>query len=220
MTVASMLSAAVAEARGVRQNWLGPEHYLLAILKANTVAAEMLAELGIDYWVARDHIRSIKSVNGRRLRYIEAKGTRTNPAAHEVSGWAEGFAAGRGLRKAAPEDWLLAIIYTDQGAVRSIFDARGVTGVQVVSALRARGVPVPDVEPEVEPEWKGVHTIDVPAIERQAVVDVLNARYPVKPGCRWGFNYWGAGRKTIRFLAEADVDLDGIVAEIRRGVKA
>ncbi len=106
-----MLDKAAEEARRLRQNWLGPEHYLLAVLAEPSIATEIMAEVGVTHDSLAAELGRIKTVNGRRIRYIESKGITTNPASHNVRGWAKGFAAASGRERPTPEDWLLSIVY-------------------------------------------------------------------------------------------------------------
>jgi ATP-dependent Clp protease ATP-binding subunit ClpA len=144
-----VLRKAFEEARHMRQNWLGPEHYLLAVLAAPSIATETMAELGVTHDPLQARLASImRTVNGRRIRYIESKGITTNPAAHGVSGWAKGFAAASGRERPTPEDWLLAIVYRDHGVVGSVLREFGVSATAAVDALRRRGLKTPDFEPQ------------------------------------------------------------------------
>ena len=43
----AVLDKAAKQAIQLRQNWLGPEHYLLAILSESSIATDAMAELGI-----------------------------------------------------------------------------------------------------------------------------------------------------------------------------
>lgn len=212
------MDKAADEARRVRQNWLGPEHYLLAVLAEPSIATETMAELGVTHdRLATKFGRIMKTVNGRRIRYIESKGITTNPAAHGVSGWAKGFAAASGRERPTPEDWLLSIVYYDDSAVASALHDLGVAAAAVVDAIRRRGLKTPDFEPEEHRPWRGLRTTEVARSEWKAVVDVLNEKHPPGSEWRWGFNSRKDRPGKIQFVAEEGIDLEAIVADARAG---
>ncbi len=72
------------------------------------------------------------------------EGLSTNRAAHEVMGWALGFAAASGVAQPEPADDLLATLYT--GAVAGHLDTLGVSAGAVMDLLRRRGVRAPGAE--------------------------------------------------------------------------
>jgi ATP-dependent Clp protease ATP-binding subunit ClpA len=212
------LDKAAEEARRLRQNWLGPEHYLLAVLAEPSVATETMAELGVTYdRLAPEFGRMMKFVNGRRVRYIEAKGITTNPAAHNVSGWAKGFAGASARERPTSEDWLLSIVYCGDSVVASALHNFGVSAAAVVDAIRRRGLKTPDFEPEEHRPWRGPRTTEVARSEWQAVVDLLNEKHPPGSAWRWGFNSRKDRPGKIQFAAEEGIDLEAIVAEARAG---
>jgi len=210
------LDKAAEEARRLRQNWLGPEHYLLAVLGEPCIATETMAELGVTHDRLATEFGKMKTVNGRRIRYIESKGITTNPASHDVHGWAKGFAAASGRERPTPEDWLLAIVYYDDGVV-SALHGLGVSAAAVVDAIRRRGVKTPAFEPEEYRPWRGPRTTEVARSEWQAMVDVLNEKHPAGSEWRWGFNSREDRPGKIQFMAEEGIDLDAIVAEACAG---
>jgi ATP-dependent Clp protease ATP-binding subunit ClpA len=212
-----VLSKAAQEARRLRQNWLGPEHYLLALLAEPSIATEVLAALNVTHERLAAQLSGLKTVNGRRIRYVESKGIMTNPAAHAVTGWAKGYAAARGRKRPTPEDWLLAIVYRDPSLVASILHELGVSGAVVVKALRRRGVKTPEFEPAAYRPWRGRRALEVARSEWRAVVDVLSAKHPPGSEWQWGFNSRNDRAGRVQFSAEDGIDLDAIVAEARAG---
>jgi len=156
-----VLSKAPEEARRLGQDWVGPEHYLLALLAEPSIATEALAALHVTHERIAEQLSRLRTVNGRRIRYIESKGITTNPAAHAVRGWAKGYAAASGRKRPTPEDWLLAIVYCDPSLVASILHDLGVSAADTVDALRRRGVKTPDSEPEVYRPWRGHRQVEV-----------------------------------------------------------
>jgi ATP-dependent Clp protease ATP-binding subunit ClpA len=212
-----VISKAANEARGLRQNWLGPCHYLLAVLAEPSTATEAMAELGVTHDRFAQALGRLNIVNGRRVRFSKSKGTTTNPAAHDVSGWAMGFAAAFGRRQPSPEDWLLAVVYHDSGVVGSVLDGLGVSAALITDALHRRGVKVPDFEPEVHRPWRGLHTVEVARSEWRAVLDALQEKHPPGSEWRWGFNSRRDRPGKIQFIAEEGIDLEAIVAKATGG---
>jgi hypothetical protein len=208
-----VLGKAAVESRRLRQNWLGPEHYMLALLSEPGIATDAMAELGITYEKLSLQFGAMKTVTGRRIRYIESKGTATNPRAHDVSGWAMGFAAASGRQEPLLEDWLLAIVYANRGIVGSALNELGVSAADVVAALRRRGVKTPDFDAEEHRPWRDGHTVEVARSDWQAVVDLLSQKYPPGSEWRWGFNSRKDRPGKIQFSAEAGIDLEALVEE-------
>lgn len=211
----AMLGKASNEARRLRQNWLGPEHYLLAVLAEPSIAREVMAELGLSYEGLTARLGSLRTVNGRRTRYIESKGVKTNPAAHDVSGWAKGFAAASGRTSPTPEDWILAIVYENHGVIGSVMHELSISAADVIGAARRRGVKTPDFEPEEYRPWRNPREVEVHKSEWQAVVDLLGRKHPPGSELQWGFNSRNDRPGKIQFLGEEGIDLEAIVAEAR-----
>ena len=212
-----MIAKAAEEARHLRQNWLGPEHLLLAVLAEPSIATEIMADLGVTHDGLAAQFGGMKTVNGRRIRYIESKGVQVNPAAHKVSGWARGFAAASGRERPTPEDWLLSIIYHDPDKVGAAVHGLGISAAAVVDAIRRREVKTPDFAPEEHQPWRGFSITEVARSEWKSVVDLLNEKHPAGSEWRWGFNSRKDRPGKIQFLAEEGIDLEAIVAEARSG---
>jgi ATP-dependent Clp protease ATP-binding subunit ClpA len=210
-----VLGKAAKEARQMRQNWLAAEHYLLAVLAEPGVATEVMADLGVTHEGVAGQLDRMNTFNGRRIRYLESKGISTNPRAHDVSGWATGFAAAAGRKVPSREDWLLATLYEGGGIVWTVLRELGVSAAAVVDAMRQRGVRTPAFNPDVDRPWQGHHEVEVARSEWEKVVDVLNERIPPGSNLRWGFNSRRDRPGKIQFVAEDGIDIDAIVAEAR-----
>jgi ATP-dependent Clp protease ATP-binding subunit ClpA len=208
-----VLQRAAEEARRLRQNWLGPEHYLLAVLAEPGPAAAALAELGVTHDRVAAHLARQKEAGGRRRPYVEARGVKTNPAAHDASGWAAGYAAASGRRQPAAEDWLLGVLYAGHGG--AILHQLGISAGAVVDVLRRRGIRTPEFEPPQERPWRGLRTAEVARSEWRAVVDLLGQRHPPGSDWRWGFNSRKDRPGKVQLVAEEGIDLEAIVAEAR-----
>jgi ATP-dependent Clp protease ATP-binding subunit ClpA len=150
-----VLNKAAQEAQHLRRNWLGPEHYLLAVLAEPSIATEAMAALGVTHERVADQLARVKTVNGRRIRYLESKGTTTNPRAHDVSGWAYGYAAAEGREEPNQEDWLLATLFNGGGIVESVLRNLGTAPAAAVDVMRQRGVRTPDIDPAEDQHWRG-----------------------------------------------------------------
>lgn len=205
------------QARALRQNWLGPEHYLLAVLAEPSLATDVMVGLGATHDAVASRLARLKTVNGRQIRYLESKGIRSNPRAHDVGGWAKGFAGALGRQDPSPEDWLLATLYEGGGIVGSVLDELGVSKAAIVGAMRSRGIKTPDFEPQEERPWQGRQEVEVDRSEWQPMADVLSERFPPGHKLRWGFNSRRDRRGKIQFVAEDGIDIEGIVAEVRAG---
>ncbi len=208
-----MLNQAADEARRLRQNWLGPEHYLLAVLAGQSDATRAMAELGLTHDRAAALIDGKKGANGRRPRFVESRGTATNPAAHDVSGWAAGFAAASGRQHPTDTDWLLAVVFV--GNAGWILHELGVSAAAVVEALRRRGLQAPPFEPVEHRPWRGYRTVEVERSEWEAMVDIVGQRHPPGSEWRWGFNSRKDRPGKVQFVAEEGIDLEAIVAAAR-----
>jgi hypothetical protein len=137
-----VLGPAADQARRLDHGWVGPEHYLLALLAAPSAATEALAELGITYDRLVDDLASL-AVGPEWPRY-DGKGLSPNAAGYKLEARAEGLALAFGHRWPAPEHWLLAMVYDDSCWVIGRLHHLGATQPAIVDALRRRGVRVPE----------------------------------------------------------------------------
>ena len=210
-----MLTAAAAEANRLRNNWLGPEHLLLAVLGGDSTASEVLGRLGLTHDAVAARLAAITTVNGRRIRYVRSKGVTLNPAAHQIHGWAQGFAAANGKAKPSPEDWLLSIVYSDSGVVSSLLSAMHVGSGAIVAALAEHGVRTPSYEPPAPRSWRGHQEVEVDKSEWQPLVEFLTEKHPPGSEWQWGFTSHPRRRARVKFVAEEGVNLLEAVDEVR-----
>lgn len=207
---------AFEQARWLEDGWVGPEHFLLALLAEASVATEALGEVGVTYDEFLERMRNRRGdPDWPSPRYDPAKGlTGPNPAGHQLMGRAEGFAAAWGHRWPAPEHWLLAMLYADH-QLGPLLHEHDASPQDLLDALRRRGVPLPEVDPPEYRPWRGHHRIEVTEAELQPVIDVLTQRHPQGSAWRWGFNWLPGQPRRARVDAEEGIDLDGILAKVR-----
>jgi hypothetical protein len=206
---------AFEQARWLEHGWVGPEHFLLALLAESSVASEALAGLGVTY---DEYVERLRGYRGDAVpRYDRAKGlTGPNPAGHQLMGRAEGFAAAAGRDSPAPEHWLLAMVYSDHDNLPALLGGHGATLRALLDELRRRGVQVPDLDPPASRPWRGHHRLDVTEAELQPAIDLLVQKYPPGSAWRWGMNWTSDAEPRHPYLvAEEGIDLDAILAAVR-----
>jgi hypothetical protein len=208
-----MVERAFGQARQLDHGWVGPEHFLLALLATPNAASDALAELGVTYARFREHLGAL--VQDPDLPPLKAReGMGINPAGHEVMGWAGGFAAAFGLRSPRPEHWLVAMLYMDDRGAMWLhsFDVSIKTAMD---ALARHGIQLPDFAPGEYQAWRGARHVYVSRDELQPIVDLLSQMYPAGSEWKWGFNWVGRPRRG-RITAEEGIDLEAVVVQARR----
>jgi ATP-dependent Clp protease ATP-binding subunit ClpA len=211
-----MLGRAADQARRLDHGWVGPEHYLLALLAEPSVATEALAELGVTYDRLDDQLRSQQEEPGwAPPRYEQARGLSPNPAAYQLQARAEGLALAWGHRQPEPEHFLLAMVYDDDG-VAALLHYLGASQPAVLEALRRRGVRVPEVAPPAYRPWRGERRVEVDEAELRPLIDLLIRQHPPGSEWRWGFNWLPGEPRRARVDAEEGIDLGEALAQARR----
>lgn len=104
------------------------------------------------------------------------------------SGLAAGHAAAAGRERPASEDWLLAMMYVDQG-VLSILHSLGATQTAMLDGLRRRGLRIPSFDPPAYLPWRGHRQVEVSEKELTGMIELLSERHPPGSKWRWGFNW-------------------------------
>jgi hypothetical protein len=209
------MKGAIIQARELDHGWVGPEHFLLALLAEPNVASEVLSGLGVTYARFRERLTTLEP--DPDIPFPKARsGMTVNPAANELIGWANGFAAGAGISTPWPEQWLIAFLYASDRGAMWLSNPFELSAKAVVDALAARGVRVPAFPPPEYEPWPDGRTVYVSKEELQPIIDVLNDRHPAG---KWGFNVVGRPRRG-RIHAEEGIDLDAVVAQARERIKA
>jgi Clp amino terminal domain, pathogenicity island component len=203
-------SEAFAEAARLGSRHVGPEHFLLALLRPGeeTVAAEVLRDCGADYEALSSVLESHR-VEGRR------EGISMNPVAHELVGRAEGLAAGLGDESVTVAHVLLALVWGDRHGWP--LAAAGTTREAVYEGLQSHDARLTAELPPTRP---------LPAGPRQVVhfpqtqlLDVLRELPPLlPPETHWGWNLDGDFRAYVE--ASGDFDLRQLVRRALNGAPA
>lgn len=207
---------AFKEARGLDHGWVGPEHFLLALLVKPSVATDVLEGLGMTSDGLAEHLRTRRrDPDWPELRYDSEKGLAgPNPAGHALVGWARGVATAWGSSEPQPEHWLVAMVY-DHGPVPGVMHVLGITQEAVLHELRARGVRLPDVDPPWYKPWRGHRGAEVTPAELDPVLGILLERHPPGSEWRWGFNWLPGEPKRAQVVSEDGIDLSAIVTEVK-----
>ena len=109
------------QARRLNHGWIGPEHYLLALLAEPSVATEALGDLGVTYDRVREYLQTSEGdPDWPDPRYDAQKGLSPNPGAYRLEARAEGFAFAWGHRSPEAEHWLLAMVYAEHEAAPQV----------------------------------------------------------------------------------------------------
>jgi hypothetical protein len=131
-------SIAGEEAIRLNCSWLGPEHLLLAILSPafdDSPASKALARCA----VTREAVEAAIGAKQPRKR-PERSGVTTNPACHDVVGFATGLASWRGTGAVTAEHVLIAQVYEAQSEGKMLTASRAA----ILSTLAELGVDVPE----------------------------------------------------------------------------
>jgi len=210
-----MLGRASDQARRLNHGWVGPEHYLLALLAEPSTATEALAELGVTYNRLAEELRNQTGDPDWPPPRYDENGLSPSPAAYKLDARAEGLALAEGHRVPEPEHFLLAMVYEDYGVAGQLHHL-GVSQPAILEALRRRGVRVPEVEPPLYRPWRGHHRIEVDKAELKLVIDLLILQFPPGSAWRWGFNWLPGEPRRAWVDAEEGIDLDAVLAQARR----
>jgi hypothetical protein len=213
-----MLGAAFEQARRLDHGWTGVEHLLLALLARPSVATEALADVGVTYPRVLETLQGPDGLLGPDVqRYSAERGLVASPRADKVCARAEGFALAWGHRTPLPEHWLLAMVYEESGLVLHAWQRLGASWAAILAALRRRGVRVPDVDPPEDRPMRGHRRVEIDEAELRPMIALLAQRQPPGSEWRWGFNWLPGEPRRARVDSEDGIDLDGILAEVRRG---
>lgn len=199
-----IVRAAHDEAAAAGDDWVGPPHVVLALLKKDTLARRVLTEAGLDH----EHALTCLPGHSGPGHHPHRGGGFANPAFHKLHGIATGLALAAGRRDPTPEHWLIALAHdADLDRAPTPLHLFGLDPGEVLRALRLHGVQVPALEAPEHVPWRGRHQIVVPAAALQSVLDRLNAEHPAGSEWRWGWNWVDDDLARAVIIAEEGIDL-------------
>ena len=204
----SLLHGAFREAESLGHDWIGPEHYFLAILSLGeeplTVA---LGELGIEHAAFARGMRGSHAEYSTRDAPAPARSTEMtlNAAAHELIGRADGIARCLGTSSIAVEHVLAAFLW-DSAAAGELEAFCNVSSAAVLERLSQVGVQTPAV---LHQDTAVGARVFIPYSVRGAVYGELRRRLPSDSGL--GVNNDG---QHAWVMARRDVDLAAHVRTI------
>lgn len=145
-TEADPILRAVHESVGLDHHWVGVEHLLLALARAEEGRVSLAQQVLADSGITPESVRStLASVPMPPDPSHDARGA--TPRLMLVTGRAEGLATAAGSRSPTDEHFLIALLWEPQGLHALVFERCGVNPHDVQLKLRDRGVDVPDVDP-------------------------------------------------------------------------
>jgi Cysteine-rich CPCC/Clp amino terminal domain, pathogenicity island component len=206
-----LLPRASKEAEHLGHHWIGPDHFLLALLRQadQSRAAEVLRSCGLTHkqFVA-ELARLVTAAAAKDKESRDRTSPQLNPAAYRMMGRADGIAAGLGKDQVSPEHVVIAILWDPDTLTGTILDGLDVERDDIVERLAAAGIPVP-ARPLPRPaRWRWGEEMDVPIGHLTALTAELPGLLP--PGTPFGFNHDGRERGWI--IAGEGVDLPMYVA--------
>jgi Cysteine-rich CPCC/Clp amino terminal domain, pathogenicity island component len=208
-----LLGRAAAEADELRHEWLGGDHFLLALLRPadESLAGQALRACGLTHDAyAREFARGLEEAEEAKPGRAERKKRghiQPNPAAYTMMGRAEGLAAALGAAEAGPEHVLLSIIWDPQSPTTCVLNRLDTNREEIADHLRAAGVPLPagGLPPLKQRRWG--EKVVVP-IEQLQALTALPKLLP--PGAHYGFNH--DGKDSAWLIASEEVDLPRYIA--------
>lgn len=178
------LGRAFNEARDLSHSHATLEHICLALLAPPepTIAQRVLEQFGFTHeaWAERTK-RLHKGLETDKV------GTSSTPVYHTLSGFAQGIALGLGAADVTDEHVLLAILYSDAGYEGRMVGFEVETD-EVISALKERGVTVPQMWPPVPATPIGPfgQYVYFPEGDWSAVSQAITNEFPPPDAAKWG----------------------------------
>jgi hypothetical protein len=202
--------AAWTEAEALGHDWVGDEHFLLALTRTDSLAAKALSECGATYEALRDELaRQLTLDEDHPFEPVWGNCQRElTPAAYELMGWAEGFAASRGDRPGT-EDVLLAVLWHPNSLSSEMLKTTAVGRAAVKNRLGELGVPVPPIDPtpdDVRPVGPKVY---FPPDKLDVVLREVQPQLPESSHFGWNLNHDGT---KAYVSADPAVDLEALVS--------
>jgi Cysteine-rich CPCC/Clp amino terminal domain, pathogenicity island component len=138
-----LFSFAAEEARARDHHWLGPEHFILAILgrPEDSAAAQALRASGVTYDAfSAEYERRLDRADRPERK---SSGIGSTPAYHEIIGFAKGLAAGLGSEQVTGEHVLLAVLWEPETGGADLLETIGAEREDVLARLVELRVDVP-----------------------------------------------------------------------------
>jgi hypothetical protein len=206
-----LLEAASIEAVSLRQNWIGPEHFILAILATQPTCPSALAlnRLGITHTLVSAALIEGDTSSTSELGSVDLE---VSPAAYELVGRAEGVAAGLAASSVAAEHVLIAYVWDPDTAIE-IGSWNGATRDAIIAMLRELDVIVPRGPLPDELRRQSGSRVPVPIDKLMLVVEELSNR--LSPDSGLGFNEDDEGNAWV--IANREIDLERLVRGVLEG---
>ncbi len=210
--VSMLLARAWKEAEELGHSWVGPDHFLLALLRPadESLAAEVLRSCGLTHErFAEEMARALVRASARKVKEPpEEASPELNPAAYCMMGRAEGMAAGLGQEHVGPEHVVLALLWDTYTVTEAVLTHLAVDAEAIVERLASAGIRVPAVPLPKADQWRWGDSVDVPIAQLDALTSELPGLLP--PGTPFAFNHDGKEQGWV--LAGEDVDLGAYIA--------
>jgi ATP-dependent Clp protease ATP-binding subunit ClpA len=136
------LDQAAKQAQRLGHGWIGPEHFVLALLTERSAAGESLRACGLDHESYRRTFEAASNYVRMRSANQPAGGNQVVTAdAQEVYARAEGIAAAQGNEAVAPQHVLLSLLWAQSSLVAlTLLERLGASRERILDELEQRGL--------------------------------------------------------------------------------
>ncbi len=202
----SVLAAAFAEAGRLGHHWVGSEHFLLALARADeqSPAGQALRAAGATHAVLAEKLEWVLANTDPPHERKPEPDAQLNPRAYGLLGRAEGFAAALAAEHPRPEHILLGLLWEPHGFAGHLLRTVGVDPARVQDHLAELGLAVPDRDPPPAPVYPPTQRVDVPHEQLGTIIAELPKLLP--EGSHFGFNHDGRSRAWVFIPEELDAE--------------
>ena len=213
-----VLSRAFPEARALNHYWVGTEHLLLALVRPvspePSLAIRALRSCGLNEDAIRAQV--LKQVPKcepgdprlERRPPTNWDGVRLTPQAYKVFGFASGLAAATGVEE-GDEHLLIALLWFPQAVATTACRMLGAEPAQILAALKALGVRVPEGEPPPRDDTRWGEPVVVKLDDLARLLERLPLLLDAQ-GAPLSFNF---DEEKAWVRSREDVDLEALVQE-------
>jgi ATP-dependent Clp protease ATP-binding subunit ClpA len=187
-----VLDLAYAEAARLEDGTVGPCHFMLAIARSDSIAAQALRNCGATLEALTAAYERLRSRWEEEQPRAQRDSPQLNPASYALEGRTEGFAASAGSTTLEPEHYLLALIWHPDSVHSGMLRELGTSRADVQRALRALEVDVPALEPPLDDDRPRGERAWIPYEKLELVLRELPSRLPEESP--FGFNFTADGR--------------------------